>query len=163
MTRAAAVVLGAIIAAALAVGLTRPAPSPRHAPPLPRNALAGTPVTLTLLGGRPALIDFFASWCGPCSTEASAVERAARALRGRAHVAAVDWSDSPRYALQFITHHGWTFPVLSDPNGVTGNAYGIEGLPTAFVLDARGRVVKRLLGPQTVSTLVHAVAESSVH
>jgi cytochrome c biogenesis protein CcmG, thiol:disulfide interchange protein DsbE len=118
-------------------------------------------VTVTGLRGKPALIDFFASWCGPCSTEASAVERAARGLRGRAHVVAVDWSDSRRYALQFVTHYRWTFPVLSDPNGVSGNAYGIEGLPSAFVLDARGRVVKRLLGPQTASTLMHAVAESS--
>jgi cytochrome c biogenesis protein CcmG, thiol:disulfide interchange protein DsbE len=161
--RVAAVVPAAIIGAALAVALTQSSSSPLRPPPLPRTALAGAPVTLTVLRGRPALIDFFASWCGPCSKEASAVERAARSLRGRAHVVAVDWSDSRPYALQFITRYRWTFPVLSDPNGASGNAYGIEALPSAFVLDAGGHVVKRLLGPQTASALVHAVTESDSH
>lgn len=131
--------------------------SGRRAPSLPTATLAGAPVTLSSLHGRPALVDFFATWCEPCVGEAPVLERIARALRGRATVVAVDWSDSRRYALQFVARFRWTFPVLSDPNGVSGNAFGIEGLPTAFVLDARGRIIKRLLGPQKTATLLQAV------
>jgi cytochrome c biogenesis protein CcmG, thiol:disulfide interchange protein DsbE len=133
------------------------APAPRPAPPLPARALIGAPVTLGALHGRPALIDFFASWCGPCTAEAPTVARAARALHGRATVVAVDWSDSRAYALSFIHRFGWSFPVMADPNGTSGYAYGIQGLPVAFVLDRSGHIVRRLLGPQTVSSIVHAV------
>jgi peroxiredoxin len=133
------------------------APAPRPAPPLPARALTGAPVTLGALHGRPALIGFFATWCGPCTAEAPTVARAARALHGRAAVVAVGWSDSRAYALSFIHRFGWSFPVMADPNGTLGYAYGIQGLPTAFVLDRSGHIVRGLLGPQTVSSLVHAV------
>jgi cytochrome c biogenesis protein CcmG, thiol:disulfide interchange protein DsbE len=149
-----------IVATSLALALSHPVGSGRRAPSLPTTALAGTPVTLSSTRGRPALVDFFASWCEPCVGEAPTLERVARALRGRATVVAVDWSDSRRYALQFIAHFRWTFPVVSDPNGVSGNAYGIEGLPTAFVLNTRGQIVRRMLGPQTTTTLLQALTDA---
>jgi hypothetical protein len=74
---------------------------------------------------------------------------------------AVDWSDSRSYALAFVHRFGWAFPVMADPNGASGYAYGIQGLPSAFVLDASGHIVDRLLGPQTVSRLVDAVAQAA--
>jgi cytochrome c biogenesis protein CcmG/thiol:disulfide interchange protein DsbE len=149
-----------IVATSLALALSHPVSRGRRAPSLPTTALVGAPVTLSSVQGRPALVDFFASWCEPCVGEAPALERVSRALRGRATVVAVDWSDSRRYALQFVARFRWTFPVLSDPNGSSGNAYGIEGLPTAFVLDSRGRIVKRLLGPQTTPALLQALTDA---
>jgi cytochrome c biogenesis protein CcmG, thiol:disulfide interchange protein DsbE len=157
--RAGAILLTLIAVVALAVALAVGSPSVRRAaPPLPRSVLSGSSVTLASLRGRPALVDFFASWCEPCTAEASAVARAARALRGRASVVAVDWSDSRRYAERFIARFRWRFPVLADPNGQVGRDYGVESLPTAIVLDARGRIVERLLGPQSASRLKKAVA-----
>jgi cytochrome c biogenesis protein CcmG/thiol:disulfide interchange protein DsbE len=155
--RLAAVALVALVSAALVVALTRSAPAVRAAPALPGRVLVGTPETLVSLRGRPALVDFFASWCGPCVAEAPALERAARALGGRASVVGVDWSDNRSYARRFVGRYGWSFPVLEDPDGKAGYAYGIQGLPSAFVLDARGAIVRRLFGPQTVASLVAAV------
>ncbi|HVC07207.1 MAG TPA: hypothetical protein VND98_06470, partial [Solirubrobacterales bacterium] len=56
-----------------------------------------------------------------------------------------------------LRRFGWTFPVLSDPDGVYGTRYGIDGLPNAFLLDSRGRIVGVLRGPQTLGSLRAAV------
>ncbi len=153
-------VLAVAVLVGLVVALTHSSPPSRPAPPLPRQELTGGTVSLRTLHGRPALIDFFASWCGPCTAEAPKLAQAAQALHGRAAVVAVDWSDSRTYALAFVHRYGWSFPVMADPNGASGYAYGIQGLPSAFVLNAQGHIVDRLLGPQTVSKLVAAADQA---
>ena len=74
---------------------------------------------------------------------------------------AIDWTDNRHDALLFVKRYRWTFAVLSDPQGTAGYAYRIAGLPTSFVLDAQGRIVSRLIGPQTLSGLLRAVRQAA--
>lgn len=156
--RATAVIL-ALAAAVVVVALALPRSSVkrRPAPALPTRVLHGPSTTLASLRGRPALVNFFASWCGPCTREAPQIQRAYSELAGRVGLVAVDWSDSHSSALAFLRRFGWSFPVLEDAGGLVGEGYGITGLPTTFVLDSQGRIVKRLTGPQTVASLLAAV------
>lgn len=133
----------------------------RAAPPLPRTVLVPPHVSLAGLRGKPVIVDFWASWCEPCRHEAPQLERFARSLHGRARLVGVDWSDGLDGARAFVHRYGWSFPVLRDPQGTAGDRYGLSGLPTAFVLDSGGRIVERLPGPQTESSLREALRDAS--
>lgn len=134
----------------------------RTAPPLPAKALRPPGVDLAELRGKPALVDFFASWCGPCAEEAPTLRKLSAALGGEATVVAVDWDDASGAARAFVRKHGWTFPVMSDASGSVGESYGVDiGLPTSFVLDPQGRIVTTFRGPQSEATLRRALLEAA--
>lgn len=153
-------VAGLLVAALLAVilGGNAPPTEGRRAPTLPTRVLVGPRVDLASLRGRPAIIHFWASWCPPCVKEAPQIARLAGELHGRATLVGVDWSDSQADAARFVRQHDWTFPVLVDASGEVGNAYGLTGLPTTFLLDRRGRIIRRLIGPQTAAGLLSIIA-----
>jgi cytochrome c biogenesis protein CcmG, thiol:disulfide interchange protein DsbE len=156
------VLAGLLVAVLLVVGLSgKGASAGRAAPTLPRELLAGSPVTLASLrsaaAGRPALVVFWASWCGPCQQEAASVERFARSPAGHGRVVGVDWSDEAQSARRFITRNRWSFTNLRDGEGSVGLAYGLRGLPTTFVIGADGRIERTLIGPQTEQTLSRAL------
>lgn len=153
-----------ILAAALVVGLivfevasAGSDPKVEPAPPLPAAVLQMPKATLASLRGKPALVNFWASWCHPCRDEAPELERFSRSLHGAANLVGVDYTDEPGAARDFIHRYGWTFPVLADPDGIYGARYKFSGLPTTFVLDSRGRIVETLRGPQTTADLRRAL------
>jgi peroxiredoxin len=73
----------------------------------------------------------------------------------------VDWSDGLAGARLFIRRYSWTFSNLRDSEGTVGNEYRLTGLPTTFVLDARGRIRAVLRGPQDEASLGRALARVS--
>ncbi len=135
----------------------------RVAPALPTERLSGAPVTVASLHGHPAFVNFWASWCGPCETEAPSLERFALSVRGEATVVGVNWEDLSRTnALAFVHRYSWTFPNLRDPDGTVGRRYGITTfLPTTFVVDGSGRLRLTLHGPQTEQSLNAALRSVS--
>jgi thiol-disulfide isomerase/thioredoxin len=159
------VALGAAAIAALAIfGLASNSGSKhrRAAPALPSEHLAGAPVTLPALlqssHGHPALVVFWASWCGPCVHEAPALQRFSRSADGQGRIVGVDWSDARSGAVAFIRRYGWTFPNVRDSEGTVGNQYEMTGLPTTFVVDGSGRIARTLRGPQTEASLRRALS-----
>jgi cytochrome c biogenesis protein CcmG/thiol:disulfide interchange protein DsbE len=148
------------VAVALVVGLiafevlsSSSSGTAKPAPPLPSAVLQAPKATLAGLRGKPALVNFWASWCDPCRKEAPELERFDRSLHGAGRLVGVDYTDQAGSARNFIRQYGWTFPVLSDPNGTYGARYEFSGLPTTVVLDSRGRIVETLRGPQTAADL----------
>lgn len=155
-----ALVVVVIVVAELASG-SGSGQTGRQAPPLPTQALRAPGTNLAALRGKPALVDFFASWCDPCAEEAPTLRALSESLGDKANVVAVDWDDANGPARAFVRKHGWTFPVLADPSGTTGEKYGLVGLPTSFVLDPQGRIVTVFHGPQSEATLRRALLEAA--
>jgi thiol-disulfide isomerase/thioredoxin len=157
--------LVAALTAGAVLGLASHPATRRLAPALPRESLVGGPVTLASLlagaKGRPALVVFWASWCGPCAEEAPALERFSKTAAGRNRIVGVDWSDARAGAVKFIRRYTLTFPNLRDAEGLVGNEYHIRVLPTTFVLDSAGRIRAELVGPQTERSWSNALAGAS--
>ncbi|HVC07116.1 MAG TPA: TlpA disulfide reductase family protein [Solirubrobacterales bacterium] len=104
--------------------------------------------------GKPALVNFWASWCGPCREEAPELERFDRSLHGTARLVGVDYTDGETPpASTCAATAGPTQP----PRRHLRLSLPISGFPTTLVLDPRGRIVERLNGPQTVASLHAAV------
>ena len=129
----------------------------RHAPQLPTQVLVPPQVTLASLRGKPAAINFWASWCAPCRSEAPDLGRVAHALHGRANLVGVDWTDGTHAGRSYLRQYHLTYPNLVDPDGTSGQAYGLQGLPTTFILDAQGKITDVLRGPQTADRLLRAL------
>ena len=151
-------VVGLIVFEVLSVGPSKVA---KPAPPLPNAVLQPPRVTLASLRGKPALVNFWASWCGPCREEAPELERFDRSLHGAARLVGIDYTDREDAAHSYLRRYRWTFSILSDPSGIFAARYGLIGLPTTVIINASGRIVQTLRGPQTVASLRSALDQSS--
>ncbi len=138
-----------------------PSKEAKPAPPLPSAVLQPPRATLAALRGKPALVNFWASWCGPCREEAPELERFDRSLHGAARLVGIDYTDREDAARSYLRRYRWTFSVLSDPNGISAARYGLIGLPTTVIINASGRIVQTLRGPQTVASLRGALNQLS--
>jgi len=97
------------------------------------------------------VLNFWASWCGPCRKEIPALA-AFRAANPDLAVVGVSYQDDPADALAFAEETGADWPSVID-DGPIGSAFGVPGLPATFFIDAEGRVVGRILGEATEATL----------
>lgn len=118
--------------------------------------LDGTSHDLRSLVGGPTVINFWATWCAPCERELPElveVDEAIRESGGRVLGIAVS-SGTAGEIRSFAREHGVDFPLYRADQAWAGRHFGLYGLPTTLVVDAQGRVHERLLGPQTVESLM---------
>jgi thiol-disulfide isomerase/thioredoxin len=96
---------------------------------------------LSDLQGKTVLLDFFASWCGPCREQAPIVDRIAQRLGGKnLAVYGVNTSDQIADAERYLTEHRPSYPVLFDADNQAANSFEVTGLPTLLVIDKGGIV-----------------------
>jgi cytochrome c biogenesis protein CcmG, thiol:disulfide interchange protein DsbE len=137
-------------------------PSPLVGRPLPAfeaTTLEGDSFSSQALAGRPALVNVWASWCGPCAEEHPLLLAVARAHAGRLSVVGIVYQDSIDGARGFLARHGdGGWPDLLDPSGRIAVDLGVTGPPETFFVDATGIVRYRHIGPLTEQVLAEQLA-----
>ena len=108
--------------------------------------------------GKPLVVNFFASWCGPCKTETPRLAAFYRAEHGKVAIVGLDENDTQANALSFTHADKVTYPVGFDPEMTAASAYDVGGLPQTFFLDARHRIVGRIFGAVTQADLDKGIA-----
>ena len=113
------------------------------APPVVLNNLQGEGVDLASLRGKVVVLNFWATWCGPCKAEWPSLValQASLATENDIVFLSVDLSESQDVVKAYLKDNPANFPVLLDTDGVTGNRWGIQSIPTTVVIDKAGRLV----------------------
>jgi cytochrome c biogenesis protein CcmG/thiol:disulfide interchange protein DsbE len=115
-------------------------------------------LALDELRGKAVVLNFWASWCGPCKEETPLLERTWKRWRDRDVVfVGVNVKDFRGDATEFLREYDVTYPNVYDGKGWTVGRFGVTGFPETYFLDAEGRVVYRVAGPVDESDLATGI------
>ena len=111
--------------------------------------LAQTEGTQSLSGlkGKVVFLNFWATWCGPCRSEMPSMEALYNRFKDKGFVIfAVNSGEGRDEVVSFMKNNNLTFPAALDSDGKVNGSYGIQAIPTTFLIDREGNIILRLVG-----------------
>jgi len=155
------VALAAAVAAFAVLLLSPPPEDPiRPGQPAPGFDLplldGGATVSLAGLRGRVVLLNFWATWCGPCEAEMPAMQRLHAQLAGPDFELVAVSVDTKREDVDaYRTRLGLHFPIALDPEKRIAEAYQSHRYPESYLIDRDGRILQRYIGPREWDTPIY--------
>lgn len=130
--------------------------------------LQGTWQALPDYRGKVVLLNFWATWCGPCRVEMPSMERVYQDLRDEGF-AILAISSDPQGSIitrPFVASQGLTFPILHDSDYRVSGSYGVRTLPMSFLIDRNGTLIQRVFGARDWNSpeareLIHGLLRES--
>lgn len=141
-----------------------PAPVKGHpAPPFELVTLDEETLRLSDLKGKPVILNFWATWCGPCRAEFPEFQDASVDNAGRLIIIGINNTSTDRAEAvpDFLAEFGVTFPIALDETGEVGDLYQIRGLPTTIFIDSNGIVNEVFTGPLNQAYIESKISELS--
>ena len=122
-------------------------PEDGAAPVLKLKTVDNQEIDLAALKGRMVIVNFWATWCGPCIAEMPSLQALGTRLGAKnAVILGVNYHESPQRISDFQAKHLVTFPLLRDPWQEASGAWQVRVLPTTFIVDASGALRYRVVG-----------------
>ena len=131
------------------------------APDFTMYDLEGNPVKLSDFEGKPAILNFWASWCGPCKSEMPDIEAAYQKYGEEIHFVILNLTDGSSETVEsahgYIESQGYTFPVYYDSGMEGAMTYGVSGVPITFFIDAEGNLMAYYQGAMSADILQQGI------
>jgi len=96
--------------------------------------------------GRPVVLNYWASWCGPCRIETPHLQNASLKYKNQASILGINQGEDTNTIAEFALSFGLTYPMLVDPDDEVNQLYGIANLPTTIFIDRKGVVREVFVG-----------------
>ena len=135
-----------------------PTATPRPAAPdFAVYDVEGNAVSLASMQGKPVVVNFWASWCGPCKSEMPDFQKAYEQHGEAVHFMIVNMTDgmqeTKEKAKAYVDKQGFTFPVYYDTDMDAAMAYGVNTIPATYFVAADGSLIARANGAISLATL----------
>lgn len=121
----------------------------------------GNSVSLSDLTGKPIVLNFWASWCGPCKSEMPDFETAYNEYGDDIHFMIVNMTDGSQEtvdtASSYVKECGYTFPVYYDTDYDAAITYGVYSLPATYFIDAEGYIIAQGSGALKIDTIYQGI------
>ncbi len=138
---------------------TEQEPSP--APDFTVYDLEGNAHKLSDFQGKPVILNFWASWCGPCKSEMPDIEAAYQEYGEEIHFVIVNLTDGYQETVEsassYVAEQGYTFPVYYDTDSTAAYAYNTSAIPATYFIDAEGYFVAYYKGAMSESILQQGI------
>ena len=136
----------------------------KSAPNFELTKLDGTNVKLSDLKGKKVILNFWATWCGPCQQEMPDMEAFYKEHKENVEILAINYTPSEKgggaeKVSNFAKEKGITFPILLDKNIDVTTAYKVITIPTSYFIDTKGVIQDKFIGPMTQKEMEKRVAK----
>ena len=131
------------------------------APDFVLTTAQGSPLSLDQIQSEFIILNFWATWCGPCRREMRDLQQLDEVYRGKLRILGVNLGESAKLVESWIAENGLTFDILLDSHHQVSQQYRIRGAPTTFLLDRAHRITQVYFGAVPVAYLLRDIERLS--
>lgn len=114
-----------------------------------RDVRTGQTIDVSQFKGKVVFVNFWATWCPPCKEEMPSIEALHRELlkNDAFLMVTILYKDEAKTATDYMRTNNYTFPLFIDNDGISAKHYGVTGVPETYLIDKKGVMRKRVIGP----------------